>query len=398
MVGIGEDGVAGLGTAARGLVEGAEFVFGGRRHLALAAPLIRGEARAWPSPFDSGVAAVRALRGRPVCVLASGDPFLFGVGATLAAHVNPAEMQVEPGPSAFSLAACRLGWPLQAVETISLHGRPVEAIRPLLHPGTRILALTSDGDGPAAVAALLAADGFGGSHLTVLEALGGPGERIRAGIAAGFRSDRCAALNLVAVEVVAGPDARVLPLAAGLEDALFESDGQLTKREVRALTLSALAPRRGERLVDIGAGAGSVAIEWMLRHPSLSATAVEARPDRAARIGRNARALGVPGLRVVTGQAPAALAGLDGADAAFLGGGGTDAGMLDAAVALLRPGGRLVANAVTLETQALLAGALGRLGGEAVSLSVARAVPVGGMTGWRPAMPVVQWRWRKPCP
>ena len=213
VVGIGEDGVDGLGARARRMIEGAEVVFGGRRHLALAAVLIRGEASSWPSPFDAGMAAVCALRGRAVCVLASGDPLQHGVGATLARHVDAAEMEVVPAASAFSLAAARLGWPLQEVETLSLHGRPVELIRPLLHPGTRILALTSDGAAPARVAALLAGDGFGPSRLTVLEALGGPGERLWSTPATAFGECRTADLNLVAVEVVAGPGARA-PAAA----------------------------------------------------------------------------------------------------------------------------------------------------------------------------------------
>ena len=393
VVGIGEDGVAGLGAAARRHIAEAEVVFGGRRHLGLAAERIAGEAREWPRPFD--VAEVVALRGRAVCVLASGDPFLHGVGAVLARAVPSAEMAVHPAASAFSLAVARLGWALQEVEAVSLHGRAIERLRPLLQPGARLLALTSDGAAPAAIAALLAADGFGGSRLTVLEAMGGPGERRRTATAERFAGD-CAALNVVAVEVVAGPGARVLPLAPGLDDGLFETDGQLTKRAVRALTLSALAPRRGETLVDIGAGAGSVAIEWLLRHPSLAAVAVEERPDRAARIGRNARALGVPDLRVVEGAAPAALAGLAPADAVFVGGGGCNPGVLEAAMALVRPGGRLVANAVTLETQALLVGAAGRHGGTLAAFAVAEAGPVGGMTAWRPALPVTQWAWVKP--
>lgn len=393
MVGIGEDGVEGLGSTARRLVSGAEVVFGGRRHLALAAELIRGDARPWPSPFD--VDGVIALRGRPVCVLASGDPFQHGVGATLARWVSIDEMAVVPAPSAFSLAAARLGWALQEVETVSLHARPVELVRPLLHPGARILALTSDGAGPATVARLVAEAGFGGSRMHVLEALGGLEERVRCLTAEEMQDVACGPLNVTALEVVTGPDAKVLPLA-GLEDALFESDGQITKREIRAVTLSSLAPRRGELLWDVGAGSGSIAIEWMLRHPSLRAVAVEERADRAARIRRNALALGAPGLGVVEGAAPRALAGLAAPDAIFLGGGGTDAGVLDAALDMLRPGGRLVANAVTLEMQGLLAATTARLGGSLVSLSVARAAPVGGMTGWRPAMPVVQWRWVKP--
>ncbi|MBB5224027.1 precorrin-6Y C5,15-methyltransferase (decarboxylating) [Amaricoccus macauensis] len=401
IVGIGEDGPDGLGRAAREAIAAAAVVFGGARHLALAGPLITGEARAWPTPFDT--APVTALRGRRVCVLASGDPFRHGVGATLARRVDPAEMTVLPAPSAFSLAAARLGWPLAEVEAISLHGRPEALIRPLLHPGTRILALTSDGDAPARVARRLTATGFGPSRLHVLEALGGPDERHHTARAADLGDARFAALNLLAVEVEAGEDAQILPLG-GLDDGLFEHDGQITKREVRAVTLAALAPRRGELLWDVGAGAGSVAIEWMLRHPSLRAIAIEADPERAARIRRNAEVLGTPGLDVREGRAPAALAGLPPPDAIFLGGGGagggtgdgTGAGLLDTLTAVLPGGGRLVANAVTLEMQALLTATAGRLGGALVTVSIARAGPVGGMSAWRPAMPVVQWSWVKP--
>ncbi len=264
-----------------------------------------------------------------------------------------------------------------------------------MHPGTRILALTSDGAAPAAVARLLDGDGFGASRVTVLEALGGADERRFERTAAGFGDADCAALNVLAIEVVGGPGARVLALAPGLAEGLFEHDGQITKRLVRAATLAALAPRRGELLWDVGAGSGSVAVEWMLRHPSLRAVAVEARGERAARIGRNAVALGVPDLRVVEGAAPGALAGLPEPDAIFVGGGGSGPGVIEAVVAALRPGGRLVANAVTLEMQAVLIGAAARLGGGLVTLAVAEAVPVGGMTGWRPAMPVTQWTWVK---
>ena len=394
IVGIGEDGVAGLSLNARALVSDAEVVFGGARHLALAASLVRGEARPWPSPFH--VSGVAALRGRRVCVLASGDPFLYGVGATLTRHVAPEEMRVVPAPSAFSLAAARLGWSLADTVQLSVHGRPLELVRPHLQPGARLLLLTADGDGPARLAALLTDTGFGASRVVVLEALGGPRERVRESLAAAAAFGAVDPLNVVAITVAAAADARVLPRAPGLPDALFDNDGQLTKREIRAVTLSALAPRRGELMWDVGAGAGSVAIEWMLADPSLSAIAVEARPDRAARIRANAAALGVPGLAVVEGTAPAALAGLPAPDAVFVGGGASEAGVLDAVVAALRPGGRLVVNAVTLETEAVLIARHAGQGGALVRLAVARAAPVAGMTGWRPAMPVTQWTWEKP--
>jgi precorrin-6B C5,15-methyltransferase / cobalt-precorrin-6B C5,C15-methyltransferase len=401
IVGIGEDGVDGLGAVARGLVSGAAFVFGGRRHLALATPLIRGVAWPWPSPFDGAVAEVAALRGREVCVLASGDPFMHGVGAALARQFDPKEMLVVPAPSAFSLAAARLGWALQETALVSLHARALDFVRPHLHPGARVIALTSDGAAPAALARLLAETGFGGSRLTVLEALGGPRERVRSTTAAAFDLGAVDALNTVAIEVVAAPGARIIARTAGLADALYEHDGQITKREIRVITLSALAPRRGELLWDIGAGAGSVAIEWMLADPTLRASAIEMRPDRAARIRRNAAALGVPSLDVIAGEAPAALAALARPDAVFIGGGAGD-GVLDAAIAALRPRGRLVVNAVTLATEALLLARHVVLGGELVRIAVARASPVGGASdpgaplAWRPAMPVTQWVWEKP--
>ncbi len=395
IVGIGEDGIDGLSATARGLIGAADVVFGGRRHLTLAAPLIRGAARPWPSPFDGAVAEVLQQRGRPVCVLASGDPFHYGVGAVLAKTIAPGEMLVVPAPSAFSLAAARLGWSLPHTVLLSVHGRSVDLVRPHLQPGARVLALTSDGDGPAALALLLAQSGFGQSRVTVLEALGGPRERIRTIEAAAFDLGTVDALNIVAIEVAAAPDARVLARAPGLADDLFEHDGQITKREVRAITLSSLAPRRGELLWDIGAGSGSVAIEWMLADPSMRAVAIERRADRAARITRNAAAFGVPSLEVVEGSAPDALAPLATPDAIVIGGGG-DARVIDAAIAALRAGGRLIVNAVTLETEAQLIARHAASGGELIRIAIARAGAIGDKTGWRAAMPVTQWVWVKP--
>jgi precorrin-6Y C5,15-methyltransferase (decarboxylating) len=396
IVGIGEDGVEGLNAAAQKLIGAAEIVFGGRRHLALAARLIRGAARPWPSPFDGAAAEVLAHRGRPVCVVASGDPFHYGIGAVLALKIDAREMIVLPAPSAFSLAAARLGWPLPATVLLSVHGRSLDLMRPHLQPGARILALTSDGDGPAAVAKLLADSGFGASRFTVLEALGGPRENIRATKAAAYDLGRTDALNTVAIEVEAAPGARVLARTAGFVDDLFEHDGQITKREIRAVTLSALAPRRGELLWDIGAGSGSVAIEWLLADPAMRAIAIEQRADRAARIARNAAAFGVPQLEIVEGTAPAALATLPTPDAVFVGGGANDAGLLDAASRALRTGGRLVVNAVTLETEMLLLARQATLGGELIRIAISRAEPLGGMSALRPALPVTQWVWTKP--
>jgi precorrin-6Y C5,15-methyltransferase (decarboxylating) len=396
IVGIGEDGVEGLAPVARGLIADAEVVFGGKRHLALAGSLIRGTMWPWPSPFDEAVSKVVERRGRPVCVLASGDPFFYGVGSTLARHIDPNEMLVLPGPSSFSLAAARLGWSLPETTLLSLHGRPLDLVRPHLHPGARIIALTPDGEGPQAVASLLNENGFGASKLTVLEALGGPREKIRSVRAADFSFTDVDALNVVALELEATAGARVIPRTSGLADALFEHDGQITKREIRAITLSSLAPRCHELLWDVGAGTGSVAIEWLLADPSMRAMAIESRADHVARIRRNAAAFGVPGLEVVEGAAPEALDGLPQPDAIFVGGGAGRLGLLDAVAAALRPGGRMVVNAVTLETEALLMARHASHGGELVRIALSRADPVGGMTGWRPAMPVTQWVWTKP--
>jgi precorrin-6Y C5,15-methyltransferase (decarboxylating) len=394
IIGLQEDGLPGLGDPARAALHGATVVFGGARHLRLAAAGITGEALAWPSPFS--VAPVLARRGQRVAVLASGDPMWHGAGATLLREIPPAEVQVFPHASVASLAAARLGWPLAEVTTLSLHARDIALLRPHLHAGARLIVLTSDAAQPAAIAAMLAADGFGASRLTVLEALGGPHERLRAGTAAGFGLDGIQPLNTLAIDVVAGAGARLLPRAPGLPDALFQHDGQLTKREVRAITLSALQPHPGALLWDVGAGAGSIGIEWMLAHPACRAIGIEARADRAARVAANAAALGVPGLRVVVGDAPAAFAGLPAPDALFLGGGANDPGVFDAALAALRPGGVFVANAVTLETEALLLARHAALGGELLRIGITRAVAVASMTGWRPAMPVTQWAWRKP--
>jgi precorrin-6B C5,15-methyltransferase / cobalt-precorrin-6B C5,C15-methyltransferase len=396
IVGIGESGVDGLSPVARGLISDADIVFGGKRHLALASPLLRGAVRPWPSPFDQAVADVIGHRGRQVCVLASGDPFLHGVGSVLTRHVDPREIVTIPAPSAFSLAAARLGWALTETACVSLHGRSLDLVRPHLQPGARVLALTSGADGPGQIAHLLAESGFGASQLAVLEALGGSNERVRTTTAETFDLDAINPLNTVALTVDASPRARILARAPGLPDALFEHDGQISKREIRAITLSSLSPRRGELLWDIGAGSGSIAIEWMLADPSLRAMAVEVRPDRTARIRRNAAAFGVPNLQVIEGLAPDALRGLALPDAVFIGGGVSDPGVVDAAVNVMRTGRRLVVNAVTLESESLLIARHASLGGELIRIGVSRASAIGAKTAWRPAMPVTQWVWTKP--
>ena len=347
LVGIGEDGIDGLVPAARDLIAQAEFVVGGRRHLALAGSLTA-ETIAWPSPIEKALDVIEARRGSPICVLASGDPFFFGVGAMLMRRFAADEMLSIPAPSAFALAASRLGWSQQDCVMLTLHGRPLEAIIPHLQPNARILALSWDGATPAKLAALLTARGMGRSKLTICEAMGGECERIRTAQAQDFALDNIAALNTIALEVAAGPGARILPRAPGLPDAWFEHDAQITKREIRAMTLSQLAPGRGELLWDVGSGSGSVAIEWMLADPANGAVAIEVRHDRAERIARNALGLGVPGLSVVAGEAPQVFADLARPHAIFIGGGAGAPGMIEHACDALGPGGRLVVNAVTL--------------------------------------------------
>ncbi len=392
LVGLGEDGLDGLSPLARDLLGKAELVVGGARHLALLGET-KAETLAWPSPLAHAFPRIWQRRGRPVVVLASGDPFFHGVGSLITAQIDPKEIVAIPAPSAYALAAARLGWAGQDVVRLSLHGRALERIRPHLHDRARLFALSWDGETPARLAGLLTRHGFGGSRLVVLERMGGQAERIRETTAATFDLEGIDPLNTVAIEVVAGPGARILPFTPGLADDLFDHDGQITKREIRAVTLSALGPRRGELLWDVGAGSGSVGIEWMLADPSLSAIAVEEKAERCARIRQNALSLGVPDLRVEEGAAPSTLAGLPAPDAVFIGGGAP--AVLEAAMTALKPGGRLVVNAVTLETQSFLTVCFRRHGGDLGELAVARAAPVGGFTAMKPAMRVVQWRWEK---
>lgn len=381
ILGINEDGA--LPDEAQALLGAASLVMGGARHLALAAPHIAGLTTPWPTPMADALPALLARRGQPTAVLASGDPMWFGVGVTLLRHVPPAETRIIPAPSSFALAAARLGWALQDTLCLSCCGRPVEAVLPHLHAGAQLLVLSADATTPAALAALLQANGFGASRLHVLEALGGPSERIRAGVPADIGP-----LNLVAIEAAG---AEGLSLAPGLDDAAFEHDGQITKHEIRAITLAALAPRPGQMLWDVGAGSGSVGIEWMLRHPACRTIAVERRADRAARVRRNATAMGVPALQVIDGPAPSALAGLPAPDAVFLGG-GAQADVIDATWHALPPAGRLVANAIALDTESALLAARAQYGGTLRRIGLERLDRVGGMDAFRPAMTVTQWR------
>jgi precorrin-6Y C5,15-methyltransferase (decarboxylating) len=396
ILGLGEDGLDGLSPAARRLLDQAELVVGGRRHLSLIG-MVNAEKLPWPVPLTDAFPAILARRGRPVVVLASGDPFSYGVGSLIARAVPPGEYLTLPAPSAFSLAASRVGWAVQDCALVTLHGRAFEKIVPHLQPGRRILVLSWDGTTPGRLAHHLTASGMGRSRLIVLEAMGGARERVIATTAAAFDRADLDPLNTVAIEVIAEPGARILPSSQGLPDSYFENDGQITRREIRAATLAKLAPRHGELLWDVGAGTGSVAIEWMLADPANRAIAIEPRAECTARIARNAAAFGVPDLEIVEGAAPEALDGLPTPQAIFLGGGGCGAEIVGPCMARLDGGGRLVADAVTIETQAELFALHAAHGGDLVQISVARAAPLGGFRGFRPAMPVVQWLWEKPA-
>ena len=395
VIGIGEDGWEGLSEAAKRLVREAELLVGGRRHLALV-PEFGQERVIWPSDIGGFVERLRH-DGRAVAILASGDPMLYGVGALVAARLPAGSWHIIPAVSSFALACARLGWAVNETVLVSACGRPLEALHAELFDGARIVLLSADRATPHAVTALLAARGFTESRIAVLEHLGGPRERIRRFALGDWPADACFAdLNLLAIECRAGPEARALSRAPGLPDDAFSHDGQISKREVRAVTLARLSPRPGELLWDIGAGSGSIGIEWMRAAPRARALGIEPRADRAARARANAAALGVPGYRVIEGRAPEALAGLTRPDAVFVGGGLTAPNLVEVCWDALAPGGRLVANAVTLESEAVLLDAFRARGGDLVRLAVSRADPVGGFTGWRPMMPVTQWAVEKP--
>ena len=396
VIGVGENGLDGLSGTARSLIAQAEYVFGGERHLALVAPVPQGRCVAWPSPFGAGVQQVLALRGRPVVVLASGDPFFYGVGGVLARSLGGAEMLCLPAPSSVALACARLGWAEEQCHVVSVCGRPMARVRPFLQPRARLFVLSADARTPLQLAEWLVGLGLGAVRCHVMEALGGKNEQCRSFVAHDGPPANVAALNLLALEVPAEATAQCLPRCNGLPDSCFEHDGQLTRQEIRAVTLSALAPRAGELLWDIGGGAGSVSIEWMLAAPGCRAITIESAPERAARIARNAQALGVPDLQVVQARAPQGLDGLEAPDAIFVGGGASRAGVMEQAWAALRPGGRMVVNGVVVETETRLVQAMQEWGGRLTRLSIARLDGVGGFHAFRPAMTVTQWVACKP--
>jgi len=393
VVGIGADGWAGLGEDARAAVLGAEVIVGSRRQLALLPPTAAAH-RPWPSPIDGLVDELCDGAGPATCVLASGDPMLHGIGATLARRLGPGRVLVHPHPSAFALACARLGWPEAEVELVSAVGRPVEGLARSLQPGRRLVAYVSGAGGAGGVARVLRERGFGASRMIVLEQLGGAAERMEESTPDGWGDREVGELHCVALECRAQAG-RALARTPGLPDEAYEHDGQLTKRAVRAVTLALLEPSPGQQLWDIGAGSGSIGIEWLRAEPTAHAVAIEARPERAERASRNALALGVPELVIRRGEAPEALAGLPEPDAIFIGGGLTSPGLVGHCWQALRPGGRLVANAVTLEGEAVLVAARAQHGGDLARIDVSHAGLVGSFTAWRPQLPIVQWSVRK---
>lgn len=388
IVGLGEDGLDGLTPATRAVVEAAEVIIGGDRHHVLSGA-IKAARLAWPHPFDALIEQLISLRGQRVVVLATGDPLWFSVGARIGRALPPGQIVYHPQLSAFQLAAARMGWSMADVETLTVHGRPVEQMIAFIQPDARLLILTTGAETPAQIAKFLTDRGFGKSNLTVLANMGGPSEAWFEATAEDW-SHEVPAFNTLAVDCIAAPDAALLPRVPGLDDVLFRSDGTMTKREVRAATLAKLMPMRGALLWDIGTGSGSVAIEWIRAARSARAIGIEPRADRRAMAAENALALGAPRLDLRDGEVPQALENLPAPDAVFIGGGLSEA-VFDHAFAALKPLGRLVANAVTLESEVILTMLHHKHGGDLARISVDRAEAVGRYRGWRPSMAVTQW-------
>jgi precorrin-6B C5,15-methyltransferase / cobalt-precorrin-6B C5,C15-methyltransferase len=394
IVGVGEDGLAGMSPVGQALLTQATTIVGGARHLAMLPINNTQEKLLWTAPIADSVRQILQRHGQMVCVLASGDPLCYGIGVTLLRHIPLMEMTIVPAPSAFSLACARLGWSLSEIETLSLCGRDPALLNAVLYPDAKILLLSADNTTPATVAQLLTQQGYGQSQITVLERMGGSHEHLTVGSAATWTTTDLAELNTIAISCIPTAAAHPLnlsPRTPGLSDAAYHHDGQLTKREIRAVTLSTLAPRPGQLLWDVGAGCGSVAIEWMRSDRRCQAIAIEQHPTRRQYIADNAIALGVPNLKIVAGAAPEALKDLPEPDAIFIGGGITTADVLETCWRALHSGGRLVANAVTVESEQALLQWQQNLGGDLTRLAIQRAEPVGQFLGWKAMAPVTQW-------
>ncbi|MGB8817312.1 MAG: precorrin-6y C5,15-methyltransferase (decarboxylating) subunit CbiE [Rhizobiaceae bacterium] len=387
IIGIGDDGLDGLPEASRLIVRHAQTIIAPDRVIK-ASDYPGAEVRLWSEGFQPILDLISERRDTPVVILATGDPMHFGVGSTLTRHFGVGEMLIIPAVSAFSLAAARLGWALQDVDCITLHGRPVAKLAVSLAPGRRILAYTSNAATVREAAQLLDSRGYGASRITVLEHMGGTSERIVELTVSEAKTHKGSDFNTLAIACVGDSAGRILPVIPGLPDDAFEHDGQLTKREVRAASLAALAPYPGAVLWDVGAGCGSIAIEWMRAARGSTAFAIEDNVVRRAMMARNAEKLGVPEMKIIEGRAPAALAGLPVPDAVFIGGGVSEAGVFEGCFESLKPGGRLVANAVTVEGEARLIALAQAHGGKLSRIAVSRAEPVGRFLAFKPLMPV----------
>ncbi|MCC5641241.1 precorrin-6y C5,15-methyltransferase (decarboxylating) subunit CbiE [Nostoc sp. CHAB 5844] len=391
IIGIGEDGLQGLSAIARSLIAQAEVIIGGDRHLAMLPSDDQREKIPWASPFSASVAEIIRRRGQPISILASGDPMCYGVGVTLTRYIPISEITIIPAPSAFSLACARLGWSLTEVDTLSLCGRPSNLLQSYIYPKAKLLILSEGKETPKIVAEILTSRGYGDSKIIVLERMNGIHERIIESTAASWSETNIAALNTIAVDCIADVGVLSLPRLPGLADNAYHHDGQLTKREVRAITLSTLAPMPGELLWDVGAGCGSISIEWMRSHLRCQALAIEQNPSRLQYIADNAAALGTPNLQIIPGKSPSTLKDLPTPDAIFIGGGVTAAGLFDICWQALRPSGRLVANAVTIEAEQALFQWHEKVGGSFTRIAIQRAEPIGKFLGWRAMAPVTQW-------
>ncbi|NDJ17520.1 precorrin-6y C5,15-methyltransferase (decarboxylating) subunit CbiE [Myxacorys almedinensis] len=394
IVGIGEEGLDGLGMRARSLINHSELLVGGERHLAMLAEGDLREKLVWASPIEASIQEIVQRRGHSVCVLASGDPMCYGIGVTLTRHIPITEITIVPSPSAFSLACARLGWSLTDVKTLSLCGRDPALLNAVLHPGGRLLVLSADQKTPAIAAHLLTQAGFGNSQMTVLEHMGSPHERIIETVASGWSATDIAPLNTIAITCIPSTPRSHHPASRlpGLPDIAYHHDGQLTKQEIRAITVTALAPSPGHLLWDVGAGCGSIGIEWMRSDATCRAIAIESHPARLQYIADNATALGTPNLEIVAGAAPAALKNLPQPNAIFIGGGLTTPDLLETCWQALLPGGRLVANVVTVEGEEQVFRWQRELGGDLTRIAIQRAAPVGKFLGWKAIAPVTQWR------
>jgi precorrin-6Y C5,15-methyltransferase (decarboxylating) len=391
IIGIGEDGLSGLNALAHQIINSSSVIIGGKRHLAMLPENNPIEKIPWASPLDSTIDEIIQRRGQSICILASGDPMCHGIGVSLTKRIPIAEITILPAPSAFSLACARLGWSLAEVEQFSLTNRPTSVINSAIYPGARLLILSAGSDSPAFVADMLVISGYGNSRITVFERMGGQQERIITGIAEDWNVTDIAPLNTIAINCIANPGVVALARVPGLPDSAYHHDGQLTKREIRAIVLAALAPTPGKLLWDVGAGCGSISIEWMRTHPSCRAIAIEQNLSRLQYITDNANALGTPNLEIVKGKAPYSLQNLPQPDAIFIGGGITYENLFETCWQALPTGGKFVANAVTIESELKLLHLSQQYGGELLRIAIQRAEPLGKFLTWRSLSPITQW-------